>query len=227
MVLRAELFHESRHIVAHTTELSASSAFVRTDERLDLGTVVELKLSFPRLLPPLTIRARVVAREAGSGHGYWPGFCLDFSAEHERLARLLRPLQAQAAEDTYRILVVEDSATMRDVMQHNAARFSPRFPIDITSTDTAEHALELIAANAYDLAVVDLYLPGKLSGADLVRDLRARALDLPVIGFSIGGPEARRALVEAGADLFLDKPVMLRDVFGTLERLVRAARAES
>jgi CheY-like chemotaxis protein len=224
MVLRAELFHDRRHIVAHTTKLSASSVFVRTDELLSLGANVELELSFPRLFPPLAVGARVVSRDAGSGHGYWPGFSLDFTAQHERLEHLLGAHAVTDATD-YRILVVEDSQTMRDVVQHNASRFSSGIRIDITTSDSAEHALELIGEHAYDLAVVDLYLPGQLDGAALVRALRGRGVDLPVIGFSIGGSEARRAFIEAGAEMFLDKPVILRDVFGTLERLVRAARA--
>jgi hypothetical protein len=41
-----------------------------------------------------------------------------------------------------------------------------------------------------------------------------------VIGFSVGGVVARDAFLSAGADMFLDKPVMMRDVFTTLERLV-------
>lgn len=226
MVLRAELFHDSRHIVAHTTKLSARSAFVRTDELLSLGADVELRLSFPRLFPPVAVNARVVSRDAGSGHGYWPGFELDFTAQHERIEHLLRAHDAACGTD-YRILVVEDSQTMRDVVQHNASRFSSGVRIEVTTSDTAEQALALIDQHAYDLAVVDLYLPGHLDGAALVRALRGRGVDLPVIGFSVGGSEARRAFLDAGADLFLDKPVILRDVFGTLEQLVLAAGAVS
>jgi DNA-binding response OmpR family regulator len=65
-----------------------------------------------------------------------------------------------------------------------------------------------------------------MSGADLVRAIRQRGLDTPVIGFSIGGTKARTAFLDAGADMYLDKPVMLRDIFGTLKRLVHAARSE-
>jgi CheY-like chemotaxis protein len=226
MLLRAELLQDSRHIVAHTTELSTTSAFIRTDERLDAGGDVELRLSFPRLFPPLRIDARVVSREAGSGHGYWPGFSLAFSGEHERLSRLLQAVDGVVVPSTYRMLVVEDSPTMREIMQHNAMRFSQTFRIEIVSAETAEQAAELLRDDVVDLAVVDLYLPGTRSGADLVRDLRARGIDLPVIGFSIGGAQARHAFLDAGADLFLDKPVMLRDMFATLERLVRTARTE-
>ncbi len=222
MVLRAELVHESRRIVAHTMELSASSAFVRTDERLDLGALVELTLSFPRLLPPVCVSARVASREAGSGHGYWAGFSLDFTGEQARIAELLRRDDSGVAPGRCQILVVEDSATMRDVIFHNATRFSSAFRIEVVSTDNVEDALELVQRHELDLAVVDLFLPGPRSGADLVRELRARGVDVPVIGFSVGGPEARRAFLAAGADLFLDKPIVLRDVFATLERLVRA-----
>ena len=227
MVLRAELFQDNRLIVAHTTELSARSAFVRTDERLALGSVVELRLSFPRLFPPLKIAARVMSRDAGSGHGYWPGFSLDFAAEDARIARLMQEETTATSSTVYRILVVEDSPTMRDIVQHNASRFSAPVRIDVVSTDTVEQASELLSSSEFDLAIVDLYLSGELTGADLVRDIRARGADLPVIGFSIGGSEARRAFFDAGADLFLDKPVMIRDVFATLERLVRAARVET
>jgi CheY-like chemotaxis protein len=223
MVLRAELVHENRCIIAHTTQLSKSSVFVRTDERLELGTLVDLRLSFPRLFAPLQIAARVVSREGGSGHGYWPGFLLDFVSENEQVARLLSGDHGETPSATFRVLVVEDSATMRDVVQHNAARFAPGFRIDVTTAETAEQARALLEDATFGLAVIDLFLPGTLSGADLVRHMRSRGMDMPVIGFSIGGAEARRVFFDAGVDLFLDKPVMLRDMFSTLERLVRAA----
>lgn len=114
---------------------------------------------------------------------------------------------------------------MCDVITQTASTFSRTFQITTTSAYGAELAVELIERESFDLAVVDLFLPGALSGADLVRLLRERKIDLPVIGFSIGGTAARQAFLAAGADLFLDKPVALRDVFATLERLsVVAAR---
>lgn len=227
MVLRAELVQNDRLIVAHTTELTAHTAFVRTDERLDLGSSLELRLSFPRLLPAVNIAARVVSRDGGSGHGYWPGFMLQLDTENERIDHLLRSAGERETPGTYRIIVVEDSPTMRDVMQFSASHFSRSFRIDMVSCDNVAQAQERIAAETFDLAVVDLFLPGDKTGADFVRELRARGEDLPVIGFSIGGAEARRTFLDAGADLFLDKPVILRDVFTTLQRLVGAARVES
>jgi CheY-like chemotaxis protein len=223
MVLRAELVHERRCIVAHTTAVGANSVVVRTDESIALGTSVELRLSFPRLFAPLQVTARVGSRDAGSGHGYYAGFTLHFAPE-ERLSRLVQRDGDAAAQSSFRILLVEDSPVMCDIVTQSAAAFSRTFQIATTSAYGAESALELIERESFDLAVVDLFLPGALSGADLVRDLRARKLDLPVIGFSVGGTQARLAFLEAGADLFLDKPIALRDVFATLERL--SARRE-
>jgi CheY-like chemotaxis protein/Tfp pilus assembly protein PilZ len=225
MVLRAELVHQARQIIAHTTELTQASVFVRTDEPLALGTSVALRLSFPRLLAPLDLEAQVVSIDPGLGHGYSAGVKLEFHAnpeERERLAWLLGDVSTEVPRaDVSRILVVEDSALMRDFIQLGADRFtrgSVRVVVD--TADTAEAALEVMRGHTYDLVLVDMYLPGAMDGAQLVRTLRTTETDLPVIGFSVGGVVARDAFLSAGADLFLDKPVMMRDVFTTLERLV-------
>ncbi|MGE0402719.1 MAG: response regulator transcription factor [Kofleriaceae bacterium] len=225
MVLRAELVHDARQIIAHTTELTQASVFVRTDEPLALGESVALRLSFPRLLAPLDLDAHVVSVDPGLGHGYAAGVKLAFHAapdERDRLAWLLGDVTTEVPlDDVSRILVVEDSALMRDFIQLGADRFtrgSVRVVVD--TADTAESALEVMRGHTYALVLVDLYLPGAMDGAALVRTLRTTEKDLPVIGFSVGGVVAREAFLSAGADLFLDKPVMMRDVFATLERLV-------
>jgi len=222
MVLRAELLHESRRIIAHTTAVGPSSVFVRTDELIDLGAKVQLRLSFPRLFAPVQLSARVASREAGSGHGYYAGFMLAFASE-ERLSELQRREDDSPVTGSFRLLLVEDSAIMCSIVEQSAATFSPTFRIATMSADRAEAALTLIEREVFDLAVIDLFLAGTLNGAELVRELRKTQPDLPVIGFSVGGAKARTAFLGAGADLFLDKPIALRDVFATLERLSAAA----
>jgi CheY-like chemotaxis protein/Tfp pilus assembly protein PilZ len=225
MVLRAELVHQTRQIIAHTTELTQASVFVRTDEPLALGESVALRLSFPRLLAPLDLDARVVSIDPGLGHGYSAGVQLEFHAapdERDRLAWLLADVSTDVPRaDVSRILVVEDSALMRDFIQLGADRFTRgNVRVVVDTADTAESALGVMRGHTYDLVLVDMYLPGAMDGAQLVRTLRTTEKDLPVIGFSVGGVVARDAFLSAGADLFLDKPVMMRDVFTTLERLV-------
>jgi len=44
--------------------------------------------------------------------------------------------------------------------------------------------------------------------------------DMAIIAFSAGGDPARDAALEAGANVFLDKPIRLRQVLETIQRLV-------
>lgn len=229
IVLRAELFERDQHVVAHTIELSPAWVSVRTDAHLDLGAAVRIRLSFARLLPPVELEARVVSRDGGSGHGYQAGYRLELLGSPEARARL-RPLLVRLEPDAAvtrrcRILLVEDSAVMRDSVEHGASRASGPVEVVASSTASSEDALAMIEREPPDLALIDHFLPGPWSGADLVRELRARGLDVPVIGYSIGGAAARDAFLAAGADLFLDKPVILRDVFRTLQRLTMIGTA--
>jgi CheY-like chemotaxis protein len=166
-----------------------------------------------------------VSIDPGLGHGYSAGVQLEFHAapdERDRLAWLLADVSTDVPRaDVSRILVVEDSALMRDFIQLGADRFTRgNVRVVVDTADTAESALGVMRGHTYDLVLVDMYLPGAMDGAQLVRTLRTTEKDLPVIGFSVGGVVARDAFLSAGADLFLDKPVMMRDVFTTLERLV-------
>jgi CheY-like chemotaxis protein len=227
MVLRADLSHHQREIVAHTTELTRESVVIRTDEPLSLGDVVSLRLSFRQLLAPVELPARVVAREPGSGFGYFPGVTLAFDAPNPEqqayLARLMGELDAvrPGEKPVCRILVVEDSALMRDFVRIGTERFvDGRVRVVVDTVGTVEQAFEMLGTNTYALALVDLYLPGDMNGDALVRTMRERGLDqIAVIGFSVGGAAARTAFLEAGADLYLDKPVMMKDLFTTVERL--------
>lgn len=223
MVLRAELGQRERTVIAHTTALSAESVVVRTDADLEVGDVVDLRLSLRRLLPPIALAARVAAKDLGAGHGYFPGVTLAIEPSSPELGRLRELLDHTVATGGSRsILVVEDSALMRDFMQAGADRISEgdvRFAVD--TVESAEAALARLAERDYDLALIDLYLPTAMTGADLVRSVRAAGGDLVMIGFSIGGRAAREAFLDAGADVFLDKPVMMKDLFATLGRLTR------
>jgi len=233
IVLKAELLLPRGDVVAYTTEVSPTEVFVRTDAGLEIGDAIEVRLSFPRLLAPLQFHGHVLTKEPGAGHGYSPGvvvgFAADTSEQRQWLASLLatpRLVAEQITEPSCRILVVEDSPLVRDFVHVGAERFAGHIRVIVDTAETPEVARDLLAQHAYDLALVDFYLPGVRTGADLVRELRKDKSDLPVIGFSVGGAAARDALFEAGADIFIEKPVTMKDVFPTLERLLlmRGAR---
>ena len=90
--------------------------------------------------------------------------------------------------------------------------------------DIASSAMEgwdLIKKNGYDLIFIDLNIPG-VSGYELLEKIRAdqEAKATPVIILS-AMPE-KSSLVEdvlnAGAQLFLEKPVALDDLYSVIEK---------
>ena len=114
-----------------------------------------------------------------------------------------------------RILVVEDGATMRmfyrDVLE--AAGY------EVEEAVNGVEGVERAMAGLFDLMVVDINMP-KMDGYEVMRSVRAdeNLWRLPVISVSSEDKEqdAIRAY-EAGANLYLTKPVRPRD----LEEMVR------
>ncbi len=233
LLLRVEILSSRWNVVGHTVEIADSWIFVKTRETASIGDQMTVRLSFPGLLEPLELAGHVVSQmlpsEPGDPHGL--RLALVFRSEAEE--RQLRDLLAQLDDDTaaaraarngraYRLLVVEDSKLIADAFAFAASRFfaarHKRVLADFAAT--VDEAVDLIGSATYDLAIVDYFLPGRL-GDELIALLRrdpARAA-MPIIAVSVGGETARRASLSAGADLFLDKPLVLRDLFVTIEQL--------
>jgi len=117
--------------------------------------------------------------------------------------------RAQTSPSTPRILVVEDDAKMRRVLE---LLLSGHWAVD-TAGD-ARAALKAVRERAPDLVLTDLLLPG-MDGFDFLRKLRAEAgsRTLPVIVISGLTEEADRLrALEAGANDYLIKPFSEREL---------------
>ena len=68
----------------------------------------------------------------------------------------------------------------------------------------------------------DVYLP-VLDGPHVITLARQELglTDLPIIAVSAGGDSARASALAAGANIFLDKPMRLRQVIETMRHLVK------
>ncbi len=128
-----------------------------------------------------------------------------------------------------RVLLVED-----DAMIGNSVRAGLRqdgFAIDwVTDGLAAEHALAVRGGqDAYDLVLLDLGLPKK-GGLDVLRGLRARGHDVPVLIITARDAVADRvAGLDAGADDYLVKPFDLDELAARVRALHRrrSGRAEA
>ena len=95
------------------------------------------------------------------------------------------------------------------------------FAVDHAASGGA--ALEMASSTAYDLAVIDLMLPG-LDGLSLIEELRRRRITVPVIILS-----ARRSVddrvrgLQAGGDDYLTKPFAFEELLARVQALIRRA----
>jgi CheY-like chemotaxis protein len=93
--------------------------------------------------------------------------------------------------------------------------------LEVIEAENGRQAWERIQGGTVDLAIIDYFMP-VMSGAQLIRRIRETEIlnSLPVIVVSVGGEAARQDSYAAGADLFLDKPVLLGQLFDSLRRLL-------
>jgi CheY-like chemotaxis protein len=117
-------------------------------------------------------------------------------------------------QDAYRILLVEDNDDARAMVGELLAILGH----EVDAVASAEHALERLAGNQYDLLFTDVGLPG-MTGTELAQRAKALHRELRVI-FATGYGEAIGGMV-AFPHLVLSKPYKLSE----LERALRAADA--
>jgi DNA-binding response OmpR family regulator len=116
-----------------------------------------------------------------------------------------------------RILLVEDDKMMGQAVK--IALSQAGYAVDLTRT--AEDAEAALDTTPYDLAVLDINLPGK-SGLDLVRDLRKRNKDIPVLALTARDTTKQKVEgLNAGADDYLVKPFDLEELLARIEALFR------
>ncbi|AKS41382.1 response regulator [Wenzhouxiangella marina] len=119
-----------------------------------------------------------------------------------------------------RILVVDDSRTIRESLRHMLEQSGYRIHL----AESGEQGLELAERERPDLIILDIILPD-ISGFRALRRLRKHpgTRDLPVIMISgNSGAVEKFFLQRVGADDFIQKPFGRFEAFSAIERLIRA-----
>jgi len=125
-----------------------------------------------------------------------------------------------------RVLVVEDNRHVAELIQQGLIGSTKRDFGGVVSfvfrtAEDGRAAIELLRSEAFDVAIIDVYLP-IVDGPTVIQVARREfgLADLPIIAVSAGGEAAREAAIAAGANIFLDKPMRLRRVIETMQRLI-------
>jgi two-component system cell cycle response regulator DivK len=114
------------------------------------------------------------------------------------------------------VLIIEDNEKnlklARDILQAKGHA--------TLEAESAEEGLRLARVHRPQLVLMDIQLPG-MSGIDALRELRAdpatRAIPVIAISASVMQP-ARRQIVEAGFDGFIEKPISLNEFLAAVAK---------
>ncbi|MCT9072892.1 response regulator [Cupriavidus gilardii] len=125
-----------------------------------------------------------------------------------------------AAPAAIRLLIVDDDAQIRTML----ADYLSTFGIAADGVEGGAAMRAALAAQAYDLVILDLSLPGE-NGLALCRELREQG-DLPVIMLTARAELADRVVgLEVGADDYVTKPFEMRELVARIHTVLRRSRA--
>lgn len=213
-----------------TENLSTGGTFVATNRVLPIDTRVQLVLSFPGLLEPIAIEGKVRWKrdepgdegEAGVGIEFEPG------PAQSALAAVIDKVKnrdPKTVSRLFRVLVVEDNKHVAQLITEGLRGSSRRdfggVSFVFRNAEDGRAAVEILRREKFDALIIDVYLP-ILDGPRVIMQARTELglADLPIIAVSAGGDAARRSALDAGANIFLDKPMRLRQVIDTMQRLL-------
>ncbi|CTQ49427.1 response regulator [Jannaschia donghaensis] len=118
------------------------------------------------------------------------------------------------------VLLVDDDERIRGLLQ----KFLMRNGYLITAARDADHARRLLAGLDFDMAILDVMMPGD-NGYVLCAEIR-ESRDMPILMLTAKGETSDRITgLESGADDYLSKPFEPKELLLRLKAILRRAPA--
>ena len=121
---------------------------------------------------------------------------------------------------THRILIVEDSPTMRQLLVFALKRLKD---VEIVEAQDGMDGLRKVTNDAFDLALVDINMP-VMDGLKLISLIRgdAELAQMPICVITTeGAQEDRDRALQLGANEYLTKPIQANVVLGVARSLLK------
>jgi len=121
----------------------------------------------------------------------------------------------------HRILIVEDSPTMRQLLVFALKRLKE---VDIVEAQDGMDGLRKVSSDHFDLALIDINMP-VMDGLKLISLIRGEdsLREMPIIVITTeGANEDRERAIALGANEYLTKPIQANKVLRVAQSLLKA-----
>jgi DNA-binding response OmpR family regulator len=127
-------------------------------------------------------------------------------------------------ETKAKVLIVEDELENQKYFE---LILKKKFEVDLC--DTRKSMYNLLSKKNYDVIVMDISLKGGTNGVDLIKELKRSTsnINIPIICLSAHAfYEDRFKAEDAGADVYLNKPIKSQTLINALDELIAISLEE-
>ena len=122
-----------------------------------------------------------------------------------------------------RVLLVEDEPSLVITLEDRLKSEG----YEVESAQDGDTGFQRALSGAFDIIVLDVALPGR-GGFDVLRDLRQRKVETPVLMLTARGQVVDRVLgLKLGADDYLPKPFDMMELLARVEAVMRRQKQSS
>jgi two-component system chemotaxis response regulator CheY len=124
----------------------------------------------------------------------------------------------------YRVLIVEDSPTMRQLLVFALRRLKD---VEIVEAQDGMDGLRRVSSDHFDIALIDINMP-VMDGLKLIRLMRDEESlrQIPIVVVTTeGADEDRERAMALGANEYLTKPIQANRVLAVVKDLLKAPNA--
>ena len=120
----------------------------------------------------------------------------------------------------YRVLIVEDSPTMRQLLVFALRRLKD---VEIVEAQDGMDGLRRVSNDHFDIALIDINMP-VMDGLKLIRLMRGEdsLKEIPIVVITTeGASEDRERAIALGANEYLTKPIQANRVLAVVKGLLK------
>ena len=120
----------------------------------------------------------------------------------------------------YRVLIVEDSPTMRQLLVFALRRLKG---VEIVEAQDGMDGLRKVSNDHFDIALIDINMP-VMDGLKLIRLMRSEESlkEIPIVVITTeGASEDRERALSLGANEYLTKPIQANRVLSVVKGLMK------